>query len=183
MSITIDMYTRDNVPANVLRLIRGYHSSLCQGQVSKSYTTGQIKKTKSDLYFVSVRHVGNLRSSAKRTKLMGFLLAQHRGTSLYIDVVCARQGHGGRLFKAAKKYALTHDKKTMSLSSLQVARTYWKKQQFQDVPASQVCRKQITLKKKGNEQHGFRMSLCLRPPAGQRVSQPSWSTWDWFFGK
>ena len=159
----IRMFTKQTVPEKTIRQIRTYHSSLCKNKVSRTYTSGQLRRKSIDVYFVSLRDAGKLRSSTRREELMGFLLAEHQKNSLYIHVVCARRGHGGRLFEAAKKYALAQKKKTMSLSSVKNARAYWKRLHFEDLPTAYVCGSTNNKHRiVGSDEHGYRMSLCLK---------------------
>lgn len=121
---------------------------------------GQIRNKKIDLYIVCTRQRSSrLRSRKTETELLGFLIAQKRKHSMYLDVVCAKRGYGSRLIERFEEYAVQNGYTVTELKAIASAEEFWKKKGYRNLPPTKACSK-AREKKVSYGLHGSRMAKC-----------------------
>ena len=153
----INRYDVRSVKPRMLQMIIAQFAHHCQGRVQYAYGKDAVKRAH---YVFLAEDTKLLRSGETRVKLCGFLLLQFRGNEAYIDVVCSKDGTGGKLIKAAEMFAHKSGKPVMKLSALpNVINYYNQKHGYRHT--NSPCVENPRIRQRGNAIDGYRMTKCL----------------------
>ena len=154
----INTNTRASIPVRVKNLIRGQFRQTCKAQVLKRHGVETLELT--DIFVVSTRSGGALRSRGARDQLCGFAMIRIEPDHLYVQILCANKppGTGRLIMEAVEEIAEQRGKNMIKLTSLDTAIGFYKKLGYTE--RYNDCSPREREVRIGSVAHGFRMSKC-----------------------
>lgn len=166
----VNTYTRATIPDRVKNLIRGQFRQTCKAQVVKRHGVETLETT--DIFVVSTRSGGALRSKGARDQVCGFAMIRIEPDHLYVQILCANKppGTGRLIMDAVEEIAERRGKNLIKLTSLDTAIGFYKKLGYTE--RYNDCSPREREVRIGSMAHGFRMSKCTSRGGGRRASRP-----------
>ena len=107
---------RPKLIKQVKDIIKKHGNRFCRGGISTSYLVGESFDKMTALITAKVPTMTSTQKYQELKK--GFAIVQDKGNYIYVDVICASPGYGGKILQNVEEFAKCHGKSHIMLSSL-----------------------------------------------------------------
>lgn len=159
----LKVYDQTNIPAKVRALLIAQLKETCRREIPTAY--GNEVVDAADLFVVSTRSAGTLRSRTTRTQFCGFAAVQEKEDHLYVQLLCANNspGTGRAVLEKVEELGKERGKNLIKLKALGAVIGFYRKLGYTE--RSNACNTTRAEGRVGDKTSGFRMSKCLHDGA------------------